>query len=548
VLLGGATSSGKTHRVILPAAVQIVRRREASVVVFDLKGDKALFYRLASEASKAGMNFRWINLDTGSSYVFNPLTMRFFDRLSGDAQVQLIAQALGLDGQDRQADVFFSDLNERILRRFYQRRRPRSFRSLLEAIEQPGGAGHAEVTAREWDLAMHLRAALDRLAAPLPLNAEAVGPGVTSEMLSGAVDLDDLLSRPEVLYFWLPSTVQRAASRACARLGIQSLVTAARTFQGNRLPVHVFADEFQEVVGTAAVDGLLRQARDFGLSFWLACQQLSALQQGQHDCLDAVTGNVALQIHFTATDRTGHEHLIRLSGETTAWLRGEAETDGGLRTQAREVVRARVTSDDVSRLNASPDLAAAIVTPYTPLAPFRHPFFLRTTFVMSAREFDRLRALPFPHPTRFTVFNRSAEPVPRVEPTPPARPVADASGASQRAAPPPPVSRPSDATVVSAGDAAEVSPRGTESQSPASTGTRRPVPEPAKSRSGQRRERKPSSPAATPPVAPSAPVVASAPPTPVLKSEVNSDLANYLKQLRIADAVAVTKPSPPRPE
>ena len=208
VLLTGASDSGKTHRVFLPAALQILRRRTASIAVIDLKGDKALFMAFASEARKQGVNFRWVNLDTGSSYIFNPISQTGFERLGEDAQVQLIGQALGLDSQGRQEDVFFSDLNERILRRFFRAGRPRSLRSLLEQIEQPGAAGQAEVTAREWELAMHLRSSLDRLSTSVPLNTEAIGPGVTAEMLAGAVDIDDVLSTPQVVYFWLPASLQ----------------------------------------------------------------------------------------------------------------------------------------------------------------------------------------------------------------------------------------------------------------------------------------------------------------------------------------------------
>ena len=525
-LFTGATSSGKTHRVMLPAALQLLRRRAASLCVIDLKGDKALFFKLATECRRAGVNFRWVNLDPGSSYVFNPLTQRFFERLSEDAQVQMIAQALGLDGQGRQEDVFFSDLNERTLRRFYRAARPRSFRALLDVIERPGAAGEANVTAREWELAMHLRSALDRLTAALPLNAEAVGPGVTAEMLSGAIDLDDVLAAPEVIYFYLPTTLQRAAGRACARLAVQSLVAAARSYAGPRVPVHVFVDEFQEVIGTAAVDGLLRQARDFGLSFWLACQQLSALRQGQHDSLDSVTGNVALQVHFTATDRTGHEHLIRLSGEASRWLRGEADTADGVRGQLREAVRPRLDGEDVAVLNATQELAAAVFSPHTPLAPFRHAFFLRTGFAMSAREYERYRGMPFPHPTRFTVFNRlralperPAEPPVVVAPPPPAQwPVPPQT-------PERPPAPPAESTPTAAAETPPVSPPQPPPEAGTPPGGAVPPPTPAPDRRGGKpRQRPKGKPPAAPPVPPPA-----AP---------NPDLANYLKQLRLEDAQA----------
>jgi hypothetical protein len=549
VLLTGATASGKTHRVLLPAAVQILRRRTASVVVIDLKGDKAMFMKLATEARRLGVNFRWVNLDTGSSYVFNPLTQRFFERLNEDAQVQLIAQSLGLDGQGRQEDVFFSDLNERTLRRFFRAGRPRSLRQLLGQIEQPGAAGNAEVTAREWELAMHLRSALDRLSQILALNAEAVGPGVTAEMLDGAVELDDVLCRPQVVYFWLPTSLQRTTSRAVARLANQALVSAARSYVGNRVPVHVFLDEAQEAVGTAAIDGMLRQARDFGLSYWLTCQQLSALRAGQHDCLDAITGNVALQMHFSATDRTGHEHLIRLSGESSRWLYGEADTADGVRGQRREAVGTRLTAEDVAHLNSVSGLAATLLTPRTPLSPFRHIFFLRTGYAMSAREYQRYRLMPFPLPTRFTVYHPGAEPrrvAPPAAPQQPARPVGVPRVPAEPARPSPRPSRPP-APIVSppnsppaAGNRADAPPKPPPSVSDQVSPPCHPTGEPQTDEARTKRHAKRAGGRVPKSQQQPQPRAEDTPPSP------NPDLAKYLEQLRLADALPPEQP-PSRP-
>ena len=555
-LTTGATESGKTHRVLLPAALQILQRQNASIVVIDLKGDKAFFMALAMQARRQGVDFKWVNLDTGSSYIFNPLTQRGFDRLGEDAQVQLIGQALGLDSQGRQEDVFFSDLNERILRRFFRTGHARSLRSLLEQIEQPGGAGQAEVTAREWELAMHLRSALDRLSQCLALNAEEVGPGVTAEMLAGAVEIDDVLTRPQVVYFWLPASLQRTTSRAVARLANQCFVSFARSYIGNRVPVHVFLDEAQEVVGTAAIDGMLRQARDFGLSYWLSCQQLSALRAGQHDCLDAITGNVVLQMHFSATDETGHEHLIRLSGESRRWLYGQADTADGVRGQRREMIGSRLTSEDVARLNSVTGLAATLLTPRSPLAPLRHIFFLRTGYAISAQAFERYRRMPFPHPTRFTVFHRGAEPRPTAAPVafPDTAPPRNHERQTQRQRPPieptQPTVRPRSPQVVpnpSFVESSAASRQETAQKEPATVSkdmtptSQQPVlsasGSPPKSDSGkQRRQRAPKS-------------MQQAPPQPEVPSPTpNPDLAKYLEELRLKDLLPSSTPPPAKSE
>ena len=333
-----------------------------------------------------------------------------------------------------------------------------------------------------------------------------------------------------------------------ARLANQCFVTFARSFVGNRVPLHVFLDEAHEVVGTAAIDGMLRQARDFGLSYWLACQQLSALRAGQHDCLDAITGNVALQMHFSATDRTGHEHLIRLSGQSSRWLSGEADTADGLRTQRRETIETRLTAEDVARLNSVSGFAATLVTPRTPLAPFRHIFFLRTGYAISAQAFRQYRAMPFPHPTRFTVFNRGAEPrlapppgenidvaPPQVHPRPAAPQQVPAAAAS-------PAPRPASQQPVSTAPSADASTATNQEKTPQ---TQAPAASKAATPKRQQTTRSATSPRPTPKAAkPSRSRTLKKPPPKQQQARAedssttpNPDLAIYLEQLRLADSL-----------
>lgn len=400
----GGTGTGKTHRFLVPAAVQLIRRRQVTFVYLDLKGDPAQRNKIALEARRAGLDFRWVTVEAGqSSYIFNPLKQDFFCRLALTAQVQLISQALGLEGSERQDEAFFSDINEKLFQRAYARFRPNSFRELRERLDRPGVSEDLGLTAREWELAAHLRAEMDRLGSSTVLNACQVGPGVSADALKHAIQISDVLSRPQVIYFWLPALLERVTARTVARLVAHQLSAAAKVHRGPRVPVVVVADEAQEVINRAW-SPLLKQSRQEQISYWIAHQQLEDLIHGQQNHLAMVTGNVGMQIHFSAADERGREHLVGSSGEVIRHLRGTAVgNDGRISDQEREVLVSRLSREDIVTLNRNPNLAAVLIAPPTPLAPFRHVFFMSTGFCVGPREFARLQRLPWPRPNRFTV-------------------------------------------------------------------------------------------------------------------------------------------------
>jgi len=359
-------------------------------------------FKLAAEATRCGLNFRWLTLDAGhSSYLYRPLQQSFQENLSTSAKVQILAQAMSLESSGRHDEVFFSDMNEMALRRAVERWNPSSFQELRERFARPSAAEELELSPRQFELATHVRASVERLAAPLILNAARPEQGATPEALAAGLQMHDVLARPQIWYLWLPATLERVTARTVARLVMHQLVAAAKVHQGPRVPAVVVIDEFQEVIG-ADTEPLLKQARDKSISFWMAHQQLDDLYQGQRNYLATVTGNIALQIHFRATDTRGREHLIGSSGETIRTLRsvshGQRSTE-----QEREVIVERLSREDIVRLNADPDLAAAYISPCTALCPFQHIFLMRTGFCMGRRAFEGLRRLPWPAGNRFTV-------------------------------------------------------------------------------------------------------------------------------------------------
>lgn len=79
----GDTGSRKTSIGIAPLVTQLIARRNSSVIIFDLKGDRALFNAVRDEANSVGLPFKWFtNIVGKSSYGFNPLRQSHLHHLT----------------------------------------------------------------------------------------------------------------------------------------------------------------------------------------------------------------------------------------------------------------------------------------------------------------------------------------------------------------------------------------------------------------------------------------------------------------------------------
>ena len=91
----GDSGSGKTSLGLAPLISQLIRYRDCSVVIIDLKADDlALFEGARIEADKAGLRCRWFtNQLRQPTYGFNPLTQAHIDQLSLYQRVDMLTAA-----------------------------------------------------------------------------------------------------------------------------------------------------------------------------------------------------------------------------------------------------------------------------------------------------------------------------------------------------------------------------------------------------------------------------------------------------------------------
>ena len=328
----GDTGSGKTSLGLSPLVAQLIRLTASrdgqpgdrhSIVIIDLKGEPAFFHGVRAEARAAGIPFKWFtNESKRSSYVFNPFMQRCVRDLTPNQQTEILLQSLGLEHGEGYGASYFSRVNRdvlsRVLKDYHAAKDPiRSFRALREVFENKT---YFKVRDKTRDAASELLSVVENLADFDALNVisqdEAHGL-VSSRAVADAIDMSDVIERPQVVYFYLPAALETASVREIGKLALFSLLSSAvlheaRTGRPGR--VYLVIDEFQQLV-SKSVDLLLRQARSKGIAMILANQSLSDLRTRDSDLIPVVLNNTRFRQYFSSGDQQQQDILIKASGE-----------------------------------------------------------------------------------------------------------------------------------------------------------------------------------------------------------------------------------------
>lgn len=314
----GGTGSGKTSLMIAPLAFQLTAHADSSVVYIDLKGDNALFWGAFVEAERARLPFRWFTIQPGAaSFAFNPFTQAANQQRSVNARAQSLLTSLGLYYGDAYGKSFFQSVTLDTLAAFLGKFRDvRSFFDLARYAEQPGSYA---ATNTDQENSQHLRMLLRQLAAVGPLNAaEDSGPEVRPEVLRDRIDMTDVLTRPQVVYFSLPSLEEELTAKSVGKLALYALVQAAQIVSRTRptVPVYVFVDEFQQVCAEN-VKILLEMARSKGVYLVLSHQDVSQLKTVDYDITSTVESCTTFKMTLEASSLAALKQMEEYSGENT---------------------------------------------------------------------------------------------------------------------------------------------------------------------------------------------------------------------------------------
>jgi len=469
----GDSGSGKTSLGIASLLTQFIRFGDCSVVVIDLKGDDtALMEGARIEAERAGIRFRWFTNELDRpTYIFNPLLQSHLAKLSLYQRTDILTSSLGLQYGTDYGRGYFSDANSEMLYHALKAR-PEGVPSFVELAavlreKTPFRSVPEDLRAA----GAHLSAIINRLADTQALNATTKG-GCPESAMASAIDMSDVFRRPQVLYFHLASAIGMASTAEIARLALYSLLTAAKTAEGERTQVYLFVDEFQRIVSTN-LELFLQQARSLNIGVILANQTLGDLKTADTDLIPTVRANTRFRQIFAASDLVEQEEIIKTSGETTVFSRAWSQYLGNVLGASgtfslSETLSPRLRVNDVLLATDHPQQSIVQVRRGQGYAQFGgFPFVMTSTFHITQEEYERRKRAPWPErdgeTIRPTLITPQATAGPRPEPSVPAPSLLVAP---PEVIPPKPEDPPPDAQPTEAAAATEPPPANTPEPTP----------------------------------------------------------------------------------
>lgn len=334
----GSTGAGKTSRMLSPFVHQLADGN-SSIVVFDLKGDPALFEEARLSAKRHNLGFRWFTTEPNrSTFGFNPLNQSHLRDFPGLSLATIYNSALGLEFGPGYGRSHFSEQNMQLLTRLLVQAETsiQSFRDLEAELQlrlkESGGKRSGRKrsreraplfrTPRQQDASLDLEAKVWKLGLLEALNVrpgEQFGGALPNDKLASinrhAIDMVDVVRHPQVLYFNLPSSLSSSIDREVGRLALFSLLTASQvTHDSQRRQVYVVIDEFQELV-SAEIRKFFDQARNKRIAIIAANQSDAQLDAVDRTVRRAIADNVGLRVDFSANDLQSRADLVDLSGE-----------------------------------------------------------------------------------------------------------------------------------------------------------------------------------------------------------------------------------------
>ena len=409
----GDSGSSKTALAMAPQATQMIARADSTVVVVDLKGDKALFESCRREAARTGkMRFRWLSNEVGkSSFSFNPFLQSHNAMLSVEQLSQELLQGMSLDYGIKYGAGYFTAMNEIVLNNVLNATGARSFAELSEHLADR--RWYAEIGYEEdWKQARHLSALVKRLGGSEPLN---VVPDMTqyeSDVHENAIDVTNLYQEPQVIYLWLRSAVEPTNAPAIARMFLWAMFTAASHQPQDQNRVYFFIDEMQQIISDG-IKLIFEQFRDMGGTIIGAHQTAGQLRRDGTDLGDTIDSCTAVKQVFRASDLMSLQRLEALSGSVkehaATWHQTYERGTGDMSNRYEEMLakegvvrvteqeRARYDGDELraisSRLHSSL-VRFTFGSGYTQFAGRSIP--VKSSYHIPYDEYLRLRAKPWP--------------------------------------------------------------------------------------------------------------------------------------------------------
>ena len=210
----GTSGSGTTTRGMIPLLTQVIAAADATAIIFDADGNRALFETARIEAERAGLPFKWFtNVGGSSSYIWNPLQDPFYrERLNSVERAQLIVSGFGLDHGESLWRGFFTASMKMLASRLIEKyaNAIHSLRDLYRFCDDKA-AYQGLGPNKDFESSRHLVGVLHAVSLLTALQAtEQTAPSL--EAWKNRITAEAALSSPSVIYVSCPAAVESSAA------------------------------------------------------------------------------------------------------------------------------------------------------------------------------------------------------------------------------------------------------------------------------------------------------------------------------------------------
>lgn len=405
----GDSGAGKTALFLAPTIEQLVMPADCSVIVLDLKADSLeLLATLVAAGEKARREHRiamplklFSNQPTKATFAFNPMKQTYWDQLDLQTRTDILCAANGLSYGTDYGAGFYSSANAAILHHAMK-----TFPNVRTFVELADCIGQVLTSAQKRELhpeirkaGVHVHEVIKRLKACEPLNVTPT-TGHPREVVEHAIDLTQVFQEPQLLYFHLNSTLSPSGAPEIARL-VTYMLLAAATQCERRHPVFLVIDEFQRMVANN-LEYMLQLARSMGVGIILANQSMEDLRKGNTNLIPAIEANCRLRQWFSVSSSDDQRRLMEGSGLTVDRQRGwssSTNSKGETTTSYSETEQVvnRFTMNDVLLTSDHPFRSFLRIGRGAGYAQYGGmPVIIESEFHISAEEYQRRRAMPWP--------------------------------------------------------------------------------------------------------------------------------------------------------
>jgi hypothetical protein len=326
----GHSGSGKTSKLMLPLALELARRGEA-VVIFDLKGDAAMFNALREYVPPE--RFRYFSLERGrGSDPWNPFSSLDMRARSEAELTELIVDALELSYGNSYGRSYYSLGNRQGVTAALQYLKVKhrdwpnvGFREIYMALVALGttpkakraaeGLSHIIVPEALDPEGRNPLELLGRIAALTNYDQLCLNPtALTAEQRERLIIFETAIENRQVLYFNLPGVLGSSVTRTTCLLALHALWFAASRRRSTH-PVYVFLDEVQRISSVKFKDMMAQARQPARLALIMASQTEAQLQDPDVDMRPIIQATTRVRANFAVDDPKIMSDMIEQSGE-----------------------------------------------------------------------------------------------------------------------------------------------------------------------------------------------------------------------------------------